>query len=143
VTGDAVNVAARLEQIAEPGEILVGERTAAAAQGAFEFGPPTTVRPRAKPTASAAEGSCERSRSYVHEVLPGSGRAFVGRERELQLLQATYRRAVEGREPHLVTIAGKRASVRRGWSTHSGSCSRASRPNRSGMPAAASPTAAE
>ena len=32
--------------------------------------------------------------------------AFVGRERELELLQATYRRAVEGGEPHLVTIAG-------------------------------------
>lgn len=36
VTGDAVNVAARLEQAAAPGEILVGERTVAAARGAFE-----------------------------------------------------------------------------------------------------------
>ena len=38
VTGDAVNVCARLEQNAEPGQILVGERTAQAARGAFEFG---------------------------------------------------------------------------------------------------------
>jgi class 3 adenylate cyclase len=33
VTGDAVNVAARLEQRAESGQILVGERTARAARG--------------------------------------------------------------------------------------------------------------
>ena len=33
-------------------------------------------------------------------------RAFVGRDTELELLQATYRRAVEQGEPHLVTIMG-------------------------------------
>jgi predicted ATPase len=106
VTGDAVNVAARLEQIAEPGEILVGERTASAASGAFEFGAPTTV-----PAKGKADGV--RCRKLVRALafarprgVAGLRRAFVGRERELELLQATYRRAVEGREPHLVTIAG-------------------------------------
>ena len=39
VTGDAVNVAARLEQAAEPGAIVVGARTAEAVHGAFELGP--------------------------------------------------------------------------------------------------------
>src|SRR5436190_11685667 len=38
VSGDAVNVAARLERAAASGEVLAGERTAAAARGAFEFG---------------------------------------------------------------------------------------------------------
>ena len=38
VTGDSVNVGARLEQTAAPGEILVAERTVAAGRGAFEFG---------------------------------------------------------------------------------------------------------
>src|SRR5215210_7644567 len=37
VTGDALNVAARLEQSAAPGEIVVGARTAEAARGAFEL----------------------------------------------------------------------------------------------------------
>ena len=37
VTGDAVNVCARLEQAAAPGEILVGDRTVRAVRGAFEF----------------------------------------------------------------------------------------------------------
>src|SRR6266511_648587 len=40
VSGDAVNVAARLEQAATPGAILVGDRTVAAARGAFEFDEP-------------------------------------------------------------------------------------------------------
>jgi len=34
VSGDSVNVAARLEQATAPGEILVGERTVAASRGA-------------------------------------------------------------------------------------------------------------
>src|SRR4051812_5073459 len=43
VTGDAVNVAARLEQGADPGQILVGERTMRAARGVrfTEIGPLT------------------------------------------------------------------------------------------------------
>ena len=37
VSGDVVNVCARLEQNAEPGDVLVGERTAQMAGAAFEF----------------------------------------------------------------------------------------------------------
>src|SRR5207237_2827912 len=48
VTGDAVNVAARLEQAARPGEILVGERTASLVRGAFELGAPRRVEAKGK-----------------------------------------------------------------------------------------------
>jgi class 3 adenylate cyclase len=48
VTGDPVNVAARLEQGADPDEILVGERTVAAARGAFEFGELRTIAAKGK-----------------------------------------------------------------------------------------------
>src|SRR5436309_15165743 len=87
VSGDAVNVAARLEQAAEPGEILVGERTAAVAAGAFEFEASTRVPAKGK----AAGVSCRRLVRTLALVRPrgvaGLRRAFVGRERELELLQ--------------------------------------------------------
>jgi class 3 adenylate cyclase len=106
VTGDAVNVAARLEQAASPGEVLVGERTAAAARGAFEFGESATVDAKGKP----AGVECRRLGRALTLARPsgvsGLRRAFVGRETELELLLATYRRVVEQREPHLVTIMG-------------------------------------
>jgi class 3 adenylate cyclase len=106
VTGDAVNVAARLEQAAEPGEIVVGERTVAAARGAFEFKDPSTVDAKGKP----AGVECRRLVRALSLMRPrgvsGLNRAFVGRESELELLLATHRRVVESGEPHLVTIMG-------------------------------------
>src|ERR1700681_1108787 len=38
-TGDAVNVAARLEQAAQPGEVLIGQQTRSLARGAIEVEP--------------------------------------------------------------------------------------------------------
>lgn len=107
VTGDAVNVAARLEQAAEPGEILAGERTAAAVRGAFEFGEPTVVAAKGK-----RDGvPCRRLVRALSLMRPrgvgGLHRTFVGRERELEALQEAYRRAAADRQPRLVTIMGE------------------------------------
>jgi class 3 adenylate cyclase len=106
VTGDSVNVAARLEQAAAPGEILAGERTVAAARGAFEFEEPTTVKAKGKP----AGVECRRLVRALTLMRPrgvsGLRRAFVGRESELGLLQATFRRVASERRPHVVTVMG-------------------------------------
>jgi len=61
-TGDAVNVAARLEQAAEPGHVLVGERTASLVGGAFELGEPRTVEAKGKEGGVACRelGGCAR-----------------------------------------------------------------------------------
>src|SRR6266851_4516860 len=50
-TGDAVNVAARLEQAAQPGEILIGDQTRRLAHGAIEVEPvePLELKGKAKP----------------------------------------------------------------------------------------------
>jgi class 3 adenylate cyclase/Arc/MetJ family transcription regulator len=106
VTGDAVNVAARLEQAAEPGEILVGERTVTAVGGAFEFDEPATVTAKGK----AGGVACRRLVRALSLMRPrgvgGLRRAFVGRERELEALQHAYGRAVDEGQPRLVTIMG-------------------------------------
>jgi class 3 adenylate cyclase len=106
VTGDAVNVAARLEQAAEPGEILVGERTAAAVRGAFELDEPATVAAKGK----AGGVACRRLVRALSLMRPrgvgGLRHAFVGRERELEALQQTYGRTVAEGHPHLLTIMG-------------------------------------
>jgi class 3 adenylate cyclase/tetratricopeptide (TPR) repeat protein len=106
VTGDAVNVGARLEQAAAPGEVLVGERTAAAVRGAFEFDEPVTVAAKGK-----ADGIVSRRLVRALSLMRPRGvgglrSAFVGRERELEQLRAAYDQVVSGGEPHLVTIMG-------------------------------------
>jgi len=120
VTGDAVNVAARLEQAAQPGEILVGERTAAAARGAFEFDTPASVEAKGKPGGVGAVRLVRALTLMRPRGVGGLRRAFVGRDSELELLEATYARVRSGGEPHLVTImadagVGKTRLVRELW----------------------------
>jgi class 3 adenylate cyclase/tetratricopeptide (TPR) repeat protein len=106
VTGDAVNVAARLEQAAAPGEILVGERTVAAARGAFEFDAPVTVEAKGKPEGVVTRRLVRALSLMRPRGVSGLGLAFVGRDQELELLCGAYRAAVQERRPRLMTIVG-------------------------------------
>jgi class 3 adenylate cyclase/tetratricopeptide (TPR) repeat protein len=107
VTGDVVNVCARLEQAAQPGEVLAGERTVAAARGAFEFGELRVVDAKGKPDGVSCRSVLRSLTLMRPRGVGGLHRAFVGRESELELLRATFRHAVSQREPHLVTIVGE------------------------------------
>src|SRR5262245_11904442 len=101
-TGDAVNVAARLEQAAEPGEVLLGAQTLALVQEAVEVQPvePLELKGKSEPVPAhrllRVLGTPERR----HET------RFVGRERELALLRETWERALTERRCELVTIVG-------------------------------------
>ena len=106
VTGDAVNIAARLEQGARPGEILVGERTATAVSGAFEFAEAATIPAKGKPDGVACRPLVRALTSMRQQRVGGLQRAFVGRDRELEALQRTYLRVVEEGRPCLVTVMG-------------------------------------
>jgi class 3 adenylate cyclase/tetratricopeptide (TPR) repeat protein len=96
VTGDAVNVAARLEQAADAGEILLGEETRRLVRDAVRV---EAVEPL------ELKGKSERMPAFrLLEVLdiavPFSRRLdspIVGRERELAALRRTYDDAVERR----------------------------------------------
>jgi class 3 adenylate cyclase len=106
VSGNAVNVAARLEQAAEPGEILAGERTVAAARGAFEFSEPKAVEAKGKPEGVGCRRVVRALSLMRSRGVGGLARAFVGRDDELKQLHAAYRRAVERSRPVLVTVVG-------------------------------------
>jgi class 3 adenylate cyclase/tetratricopeptide (TPR) repeat protein len=109
VTGDAVNVAARLEQGAEHGQILVGERTARAAQGVTfkELGPlrlkgkQESVRAYELVDDDVAEpGRARRSDARLYRT------AMVGRTAELAMVRSVFDRCVADQRPHLVTVYG-------------------------------------
>ena len=105
VTGDAVNTAARLEQIAEPGQVVIAQRTARAARGFRyrELGP-KELRGKERPVPAVVledEGSGRAERG-----VPGLRAPMVGRDEELALLQAVFHRAASEGRPNLVTIYG-------------------------------------
>jgi class 3 adenylate cyclase len=106
VTGDAVNVADRLQKAAAPGEVLAGERTVAAAGSAFEFSPPRPIEAKGKRWV-VASSVVRALRTMRPRGVGALRRVFVGRDSELDLLRATYRRAAAQSEPHLVTIVGE------------------------------------
>jgi class 3 adenylate cyclase len=106
VSGDSVNVAARLEQAAAPGDVLAGERTVSAARGAFEFAELITVEAKGK----AGGVRCRRLVRALSLMRPrgieGMHRSFVGRAEEFERLLASYRGTVSQRRPRLVTMIG-------------------------------------
>lgn len=106
VSGDAVNVAARLEQAAEPGEILAGKRTVSAVRGAFEFGESKTVEAKGKGGGVVCRPLLRALSLMRTRGVSGLARAFVGRDDQVQLLRSVYRRAVNESHPVLVTILG-------------------------------------
>ncbi len=104
-TGDAVNVAARLEQAAAPGDILIGAMTHALVRDAVDVEQmsPLVAKGKSKPLEAFR---LER----VDPLAPGRARRLdaplVGRARELTLLHQAYGRAAAERRCHLFTVLG-------------------------------------
>ena len=104
VAGDVVNTASRLQQHAPVGEIVVGEETYRATHSAISYEPlePVTAKGKAEPIAawralSPASPTGERHLSST---------PFVGRDREVDSLVATWERVKLERRPHLITVLG-------------------------------------
>ncbi|HLY35793.1 MAG TPA: adenylate/guanylate cyclase domain-containing protein [Candidatus Limnocylindria bacterium] len=99
VTGDAVNVAARLQQAARPWAVLVGERTVAAAGTAFRYGARVSVDARGKRDPVWARPLRGATPSGATRRTP-----LYGRETELEQLELAARRAFGEHRPFLVTL---------------------------------------
>jgi class 3 adenylate cyclase/tetratricopeptide (TPR) repeat protein len=105
VVGDAVNVAARLQTAAAPGEIVIGSATHQLVQDAVEVGPAEPLE---------LKGKTEPVVAYrLHRVAPGAeghsrrlDAPMVGRERELDALQQAFERAASAGSCQLFTILG-------------------------------------
>jgi len=135
VIGDAVNLAARLMQAAQPGQVLVSEAVRRGAEKMFEWEslPPITVKGKSEPIAiHTARGLRARASTSLQEqtyALP-----MVGREHELNQIRAALDQAQRGRGQiaGLVGEAGLgksrltaevvQAATARGFSGFGGAC---------------------
>ncbi len=111
ITGDAVNVAARLQQVANPDMILVGERTYLATRDLFDFRVLAPLQLKGKRTplnAWAVEGFHSRDLGIIQHPrgIEGLQAPLVGRDLELTLMHATYARVRDAHHSHLITLLG-------------------------------------
>src|SRR6266446_1366136 len=111
ITGDAVNVAARLQQVASPDTILVGERTYFSTRNVFDFRPiaPLHLKGKSEPIrAWVVEGFRTGTPAITQHPrgIEGLEAPLVGRQLELTLMHATYARVQAEKHPHLITLLG-------------------------------------
>jgi class 3 adenylate cyclase/predicted ATPase len=106
VSGDTVNVAARLQQAAAPGEILIGDDTRRLAAAALELEAmaPLTVKGKSEPlTAWRLLGVRDSASAFVRRL----DAPMVGRREELRLLREAAGAAFATRVPHALTLLGQ------------------------------------
>ena len=107
VAGDLVNTASRVQSVAEPGTVLVGESTkrATAAAVAYEEVGSFELKGKAEPVplfhalrVLGARGGARKSE--------GLEPPFVGRDRELRLVKELFHASAEEGKAHLVSAVG-------------------------------------
>ena len=107
VAGDLVNTASRVQSVAEPGTVLVGETTRRASEQAIVY---------EAAGAHELKGKAEPVEVYrALRVVSGRGgelkstgleAPFVGRDRELKLIKDLFHASAQNRRAHLVSVTG-------------------------------------
>ncbi|HJR19417.1 MAG TPA: AAA family ATPase [Actinomycetota bacterium] len=107
ITGDSVNVAARLQSAADPGTIVVGPNAYAATKETLEYRPlePLTLKGKAEPV-PAFEAIRLKARARGERPPLGLESRLIGRDEEFSLLSSTFHRAQSEGRPALVTVLG-------------------------------------
>jgi class 3 adenylate cyclase/tetratricopeptide (TPR) repeat protein len=107
VAGDLVNTASRVQAVADPGTVLVGEATCRASEQAIVYEPAGAFELKGK------DGETELWRAM--RVVSGRGGAlkstgleapFVGRDRELRQIKELFHVSAEEKRAQLVSVTG-------------------------------------
>ena len=104
-SGDAANGAARLQQEAAPGQVVLGEATLRLARDAI----------RAEPVGLGVKGKTQPVLAWrLDELIPDAppferrlDAPLVGRERALSTLRSAFDEVVADQAPHLLTLVGE------------------------------------
>jgi class 3 adenylate cyclase/tetratricopeptide (TPR) repeat protein len=107
VAGDLVNTASRIQSVAEPGTVLVGETTRRATEAAIDYDDAGShdLKGKAEPVQL---WRATRVVAGVRGALKASGleAPFVGRDRELRLVKELFHAAADERKAQLATVVG-------------------------------------
>lgn len=107
VTGEVVNLAARLQQNAEPGQILAGASTYEATRWAFDYHPVAPLQVKGKDEKVPAYAcSGLRAQPLAARGLPGVTSPLVGRDAEVATLVANLTQLLLG-HGGVVTVLGE------------------------------------
>jgi class 3 adenylate cyclase/tetratricopeptide (TPR) repeat protein len=107
LTGDAVNVAARLQSAADPGRVVVGPGVHEATKDVIEYRElaPLELKGKADPV-PAWEALRVRAKQRGERPELGMEARLIGRDEELAVLTQTFQRVQDDRRPALVTVVG-------------------------------------
>jgi predicted ATPase/class 3 adenylate cyclase len=107
VAGDLVNTASRVQALAGPGAVLVGDATKRATEAAIAYDAAGSHELKGKaeplPLWRALRVTAGRGGRLSSDLLEPP---FVGRERELRLLKELYHASADERRAHLVSVVG-------------------------------------
>jgi class 3 adenylate cyclase/tetratricopeptide (TPR) repeat protein len=108
IVGDAVNVAARLQQNAEAGEVIAGPLTEQLTRAAVAYERRAPILAKGKTAPLKAFRALRATTAIPRQFrgVPGLRAPLIGRDRELQLMINTFSRVVEDRQAYLFTLLG-------------------------------------
>jgi class 3 adenylate cyclase/tetratricopeptide (TPR) repeat protein len=105
--GDAVNVAARMEQTATPGTVQIADATRRLVEGLFHLEPlgPIDVKGRSEPV-EAHRVAGAMSRPDATRGIPGMRAPLIGRSTEMEALVASIDEAIAG-QGRIISVTGE------------------------------------
>jgi class 3 adenylate cyclase/tetratricopeptide (TPR) repeat protein len=107
VAGDLVNTASRIQAAAEPGSVLVGDRTRHATEAsiAYDHSGAHTLKGKVEPVPLWRARQVTAGRKGAQKSI-GLEAPFVGREREFRLLKDLFHATAEEGRTRLVSVVG-------------------------------------